>query len=244
MECLFVCASLKQTARGYSQTGGRPSLSPVYPFNQQHHHAGTSVGWHIEWGNMHSEDLHNVFTIPPSACVHVNEYELIDDSVLPLYYFFLNFISFSSQSGQTFMMGLNVSIYWNIKVEVEKVLLKVRSKLINGSSWCFLCLCFASSFRLREINMSEYDAATYERFSKAVRRQVQSLRIILDSLQVGIPLPRHLDSDILYFKALIHLKATFQRFPFIVHQGKNKERQWNYGPPYGSPCKTACVLLM
>lgn len=37
--------------------------------------------------------------------------------------------------------------------------------------------------RLREINMSEYDAATYERFSKAVRRQVQSLRIILDSLQ-------------------------------------------------------------
>ncbi|XP_013855455.1 von Willebrand factor A domain-containing protein 8 [Austrofundulus limnaeus] len=37
--------------------------------------------------------------------------------------------------------------------------------------------------RLKEINMSEYDAATYERFSKAVRRQVQSLRIILDSLQ-------------------------------------------------------------
>uniref|UniRef100_A0A8D3C1B3 von Willebrand factor A domain-containing protein 8 n=1 Tax=Scophthalmus maximus TaxID=52904 RepID=A0A8D3C1B3_SCOMX len=37
--------------------------------------------------------------------------------------------------------------------------------------------------RLKEINMSEYDAATYERFSAAVRRQVQSLRIILDSLQ-------------------------------------------------------------
>ncbi|XP_035531833.1 von Willebrand factor A domain-containing protein 8-like [Morone saxatilis] len=37
--------------------------------------------------------------------------------------------------------------------------------------------------RLKEINMSEYDAATYERFSNAVRRQVQSLRIILDSLQ-------------------------------------------------------------
>ncbi|XP_056145237.1 von Willebrand factor A domain-containing protein 8 isoform X2 [Lampris incognitus] len=37
--------------------------------------------------------------------------------------------------------------------------------------------------RLKEIDMSEYDAATYERFSKAVRRQVQSLRIILDSLQ-------------------------------------------------------------
>ncbi|XP_029314557.1 LOW QUALITY PROTEIN: von Willebrand factor A domain-containing protein 8 [Cottoperca gobio] len=37
--------------------------------------------------------------------------------------------------------------------------------------------------RLKEINMSEYDAATYERFSNAVSRQVQSLRIILDSLQ-------------------------------------------------------------
>uniref|UniRef100_A0A8D0D499 von Willebrand factor A domain-containing protein 8 n=1 Tax=Sander lucioperca TaxID=283035 RepID=A0A8D0D499_SANLU len=37
--------------------------------------------------------------------------------------------------------------------------------------------------RLKEIDMSEYDAATYERFSNAVRRQVQSLRIILDSLQ-------------------------------------------------------------
>nr|XP_015219376.1 PREDICTED: von Willebrand factor A domain-containing protein 8 isoform X1 [Lepisosteus oculatus] len=37
--------------------------------------------------------------------------------------------------------------------------------------------------RLKEIEMSEYDAATYERFSGAVRRQVQSLRIILDSLQ-------------------------------------------------------------
>lgn len=32
--------------------------------------------------------------------------------------------------------------------------------------------------------MSEYDASTYERFSGAVRRQVQSLRIILDNLQV------------------------------------------------------------
>nr|XP_057938465.1 von Willebrand factor A domain-containing protein 8 isoform X2 [Doryrhamphus excisus] len=37
--------------------------------------------------------------------------------------------------------------------------------------------------RLKEIDMSEYDAATYERFSSAVRRQVQSLRIILDTLQ-------------------------------------------------------------
>lgn len=37
--------------------------------------------------------------------------------------------------------------------------------------------------RLKEIDMSDYDANTYERFSGAVRRQVQSLRIILDSLQ-------------------------------------------------------------
>ncbi|XP_051999049.1 von Willebrand factor A domain-containing protein 8 [Xyrauchen texanus] len=37
--------------------------------------------------------------------------------------------------------------------------------------------------RLKEIDMSEYDASTYDRFSGAVRRQVQSLRIILDSLQ-------------------------------------------------------------
>uniref|UniRef100_A0A8C0G0E2 VWFA domain-containing protein n=1 Tax=Chelonoidis abingdonii TaxID=106734 RepID=A0A8C0G0E2_CHEAB len=40
-----------------------------------------------------------------------------------------------------------------------------------------------SCFRLKEIQMSEYDASTYERFSGAVRRQVQSLRIILDNLQ-------------------------------------------------------------
>ncbi|XP_061677938.1 von Willebrand factor A domain-containing protein 8 isoform X2 [Syngnathoides biaculeatus] len=37
--------------------------------------------------------------------------------------------------------------------------------------------------RLKEIDMSEYDAAAYERFSSAVRRQVQSLRVILDALQ-------------------------------------------------------------
>ncbi|XP_048458994.1 von Willebrand factor A domain-containing protein 8 isoform X3 [Rhincodon typus] len=37
--------------------------------------------------------------------------------------------------------------------------------------------------RLKEIHMSEYDAATYERFSGAIRRQVQSIRVVLDSLQ-------------------------------------------------------------
>ncbi|GCB77210.1 hypothetical protein scyTo_0016652, partial [Scyliorhinus torazame] len=41
--------------------------------------------------------------------------------------------------------------------------------------------------RLKEIHMSEYDAATYERFSGAIRRQVQSIRVILDSLQLGSP---------------------------------------------------------
>lgn len=40
-------------------------------------------------------------------------------------------------------------------------------------------------YRLREIEMSEYDAGTYESFSGSVRRQVQSLRVILDSLQVS-----------------------------------------------------------
>ncbi|XP_043927636.1 von Willebrand factor A domain-containing protein 8 [Protopterus annectens] len=37
--------------------------------------------------------------------------------------------------------------------------------------------------RLKEIQMSEYDAEAYERFLAAVRYQVQSLRVILDSLQ-------------------------------------------------------------
>lgn len=42
-------------------------------------------------------------------------------------------------------------------------------------------------FRLKEIQMSKYDAQTYERFSGAVRRQVHALRIILDNLQVIPP---------------------------------------------------------
>ncbi|GAB1605806.1 von Willebrand factor A domain-containing protein 8-like [Argonauta hians] len=37
--------------------------------------------------------------------------------------------------------------------------------------------------RLREINMSEYDAETYDSFARTVKRQVQSLRVILDNLQ-------------------------------------------------------------
>lgn len=49
----------------------------------------------------------------------------------------------------------------------------------------FISLLFPLLFRLKEIDMSEYDATTYQRFSGAVRRQVHSLRIILDSLEVS-----------------------------------------------------------
>lgn len=37
--------------------------------------------------------------------------------------------------------------------------------------------------KLKEIGMSGYDASIYSQFSDAVSRQVQSLRIILGSLQ-------------------------------------------------------------
>lgn len=57
--------------------------------------------------------------------------------------------------------------------------------LYNPALFLFLLCVYLLSFRLREIDMSEYDAATYERFSNAVQRQVQSLRIILESLQVN-----------------------------------------------------------
>lgn len=70
--------------------------------------------------------------------------------------------------------------------------------LLMSQTLVFMCVCsfcnvvlFPSSFhllffRLKEIDMSEYDAATYERFSTAVQRQVQSLRIILENLQVTV----------------------------------------------------------
>jgi len=38
--------------------------------------------------------------------------------------------------------------------------------------------------RLQEIRMSEYDAKMYEQFSGGVRKQVSTLRVLLDSLQV------------------------------------------------------------
>ena len=41
----------------------------------------------------------------------------------------------------------------------------------------------AFSEKLREIKMSEYDAQLYEQYSSGVRRQVQTLRTILQSLQ-------------------------------------------------------------
>lgn len=37
--------------------------------------------------------------------------------------------------------------------------------------------------KLREIQMSEYDHGVYEQFSLPVRKQVQELRVILNSLQ-------------------------------------------------------------
>ena len=46
--------------------------------------------------------------------------------------------------------------------------------------------------KLQEIEMSEYDAELYEKFSDNVKQQVQSLRIILDSLQVRARRALHL----------------------------------------------------
>jgi hypothetical protein len=42
--------------------------------------------------------------------------------------------------------------------------------------------------RMKEIQMSEYDANIYEQYSGSVRRQVQALRVILDSLHVSFSL--------------------------------------------------------
>ena len=47
----------------------------------------------------------------------------------------------------------------------------------------FFSFLFPHFVRLREIQMSEYDAEMYESYSSRVRRQVQSVRVILDSLQ-------------------------------------------------------------
>ena len=54
--------------------------------------------------------------------------------------------------------------------------------------------------RLKEIKMSEFDAEMYERFSSGVRRQVTSLRVVLDSLQVFL---------FVYFVSLSFVKLLF-----------------------------------
>ncbi|GAB1299119.1 von Willebrand factor A domain-containing protein 8 [Apodemus speciosus] len=65
--------------------------------------------------------------------------------------------------------------------------------------------------RLKEIQMSEYDAATYERFSSAVQRQVHALRVILDNLQMNTG-----------------QQAMLKEPWLLVRPGeaKGKERQW------------------
>lgn len=40
--------------------------------------------------------------------------------------------------------------------------------------------------RLRQIQMSEYDGEMYEKYANAIRSQVKTLRVILDTLQVLI----------------------------------------------------------
>ncbi len=42
-----------------------------------------------------------------------------------------------------------------------------------------------SPFRLKQIEMSEYDGELYEKYSENVRPQVKSLRVILETLQVN-----------------------------------------------------------
>lgn len=79
--------------------------------------------------------------------------------------------------------------------------------IVNTEDCVSKVLCFC--YRLKEIEMSEYDATTYDRFSGAVRRQVQSLRIILDSLQVNTsssPTPG-------VFRALSGLKLVYWFLP-------------------------------
>ena len=48
-----------------------------------------------------------------------------------------------------------------------------------------ITFCPIFTLRLREIEMSEYDASVYEKFSGNVQSQVKSIRIMLDSLQVS-----------------------------------------------------------
>lgn len=67
-----------------------------------------------------------------------------------------------------------------------------------------------SGFRLKEIQMSEYDAATYERFSGAVRRQVHSLRVILDNLQVIL---QQWTKKIIWAQSWTHPRTIRESYP-------------------------------
>ena len=45
---------------------------------------------------------------------------------------------------------------------------------------------FLHWYRLREIEMSEHDAEMYQRMLIKVRRQIQTLRIMLDAIKVSL----------------------------------------------------------
>lgn len=75
---------------------------------------------------------------------------------------------------------------WVTKELLESYLYAGKGKRLP-QTWRKHRLLSPSGFRLKEIQMSEYDAATYERFSGAVQRQVHALRVILDNLQVAFP---------------------------------------------------------
>ena len=57
-------------------------------------------------------------------------------------------------------------------------------------SWYVVLICcrvniIMSVIRLREIEMSEHDAEMYQRTLNKVRRQIQTLKIMLDTIQVN-----------------------------------------------------------
>lgn len=94
-------------------------------------------------------------------------------------------------------------IQWVVSLE------NIKSSLpLSVSPLCLRALPLSSHLRLKEIDMSEYDAATYERFSTAVRRQVQSLRIILDNLQVSFTPPGSTLSSLFCSLTLYNKRAS------------------------------------
>ncbi len=82
--------------------------------------------------------------------------------------------------------------------------------------------CQDAFFRLKQIKMSEYDAELYERFSKGVRRQVKSFKVILDSLQVSCI---HSDCSPCRINLLCENETCTRTLPLNL-QAKGKERQW------------------